>query len=85
MWRGNERESEDRNLGVSLKKRKNLLQIKNLLLTLQSQTGSDARVAEEARLESVYTPKAYPEFESRSLRINKQTVRQVYEIGRAHV
>ncbi len=29
---------------------------------------SDARVAEEARLESVYTPKAYPEFESRSLR-----------------
>ena len=30
---------------------------------------SDARVAEEARLESVYTPKAYPEFESRSLRI----------------
>ena len=30
---------------------------------------SDARVAEEARLESVYTPKAYPEFESRSLRL----------------
>ena len=30
---------------------------------------SDARVAEEARLESVYTSKAYPEFESRSLRI----------------
>ena len=29
---------------------------------------SDARVAEEARLESVYTSKAYPEFESRSLR-----------------
>ena len=29
---------------------------------------SDARVAEEARLESVYTPKGYPEFESRSLR-----------------
>ena len=29
---------------------------------------SDARVAEEARLESVYTPKAYREFESRSLR-----------------
>jgi len=27
-------------------------------------------VAEEARLESVYTPKAYPEFESRSLRSN---------------
>ena len=30
---------------------------------------SDARVAEEARLESVYTSKAYPEFESRSLRL----------------
>ena len=28
-------------------------------------------MAEEARLESVYTPKAYPEFESRSLRLNK--------------
>ena len=28
----------------------------------------DARVAEEARLESVYTSKAYPGFESRSLR-----------------
>ncbi|MDE6637392.1 MAG: hypothetical protein K2K32_04045, partial [Muribaculaceae bacterium] len=45
-----------------------------LVLTLQSQTRRDcdcnfwsgARVAEEARLESVYTPKAYPEFESRS-------------------
>ena len=29
----------------------------------------DARVVEEARLESVYTPKGYHEFESRSLRI----------------
>ena len=29
----------------------------------------DARVVEEARLESVYTPKVYHEFESRSLRI----------------
>ena len=29
---------------------------------------SDARVAEEARLESVYTSKAYPGFESPSLR-----------------
>ena len=28
-----------------------------------------ARVVEEARLESVYTPKGYHEFESRSLRI----------------
>ena len=34
----------------------------------KSIAGSDARVAEEARLESVYTPKGYPEFESRSLR-----------------
>ena len=33
---------------------------------------SDARVAEEARLESVYTPKAYPEFESRSLRSTRR-------------
>ena len=30
----------------------------------------DSRVVEEARLESVYTPKAYRGFESRSLRIN---------------
>ena len=36
---------------------------------------SDARVAEEARLESVYTSKAYPEFESRSLRIEAGTQR----------
>ena len=28
----------------------------------------DARVVEEARLESVYTPKGYPGFESPSLR-----------------
>ena len=34
---------------------------------------SDARVAEEARLESVYTSKAYPEFESRSLRKKRTT------------
>ena len=39
-------------------------------LSLHPQTSnwSDARVAEEARLESVYTSKAYREFESRSLR-----------------
>ena len=30
----------------------------------------DARVAEEARLESVYTPKGYPGFESPSLRVD---------------
>ena len=35
--------------------------------------GKDARVAEEARLESVYTSKAYPGFESPSLRkFNKE-------------
>ena len=32
----------------------------------------DARVVEEARLESVYTPKGYHEFESRSLRKKKR-------------
>lgn len=31
---------------------------------------SDARVAEEANLESLYTPKGYREFESPSLRKN---------------
>ena len=31
-------------------------------------------MAEEARLESVYTPKAYREFESRSLRPNTLTI-----------
>ena len=30
----------------------------------------DARVVEEARLESVYTPKGYPGFESPSLRMS---------------
>ncbi len=50
--------------------------IKIKRLSLHRKTGkprrkasrSGARVAEEARLESVYTPKGYPEFESRSLR-----------------
>ncbi len=32
----------------------------------------DARVVEEARLESVYTPKGYPGFESPSLRKNRK-------------
>ena len=32
--------------------------------------GRDARVVEEARLESVYTPKVYRGFESRFLRSN---------------
>ena len=31
----------------------------------------DARVVEEARLESVYTPKAYRGFESRFLRVKE--------------
>ncbi len=43
---------------------------------------SDARVAEEARLESVYTPKAYPEFESRSLRKIKRWHSSNIEGGR---
>ncbi len=34
----------------------------------------DARVVEEARLESVYTPKVYPGFESRSLRLNTMRI-----------
>jgi hypothetical protein len=33
-------------------------------------SGKDARVVEEARLESVYAPKAYPGFESPSFRPN---------------
>ena len=33
-----------------------------------NETRRDARVVEEARLESVYTPKGYPGFESPSLR-----------------
>ena len=32
----------------------------------------DARAVEEARLESVYTPKVYRGFESRSLRLNHE-------------
>ena len=37
-----------------------------------------ARVVEEARLESVYTPKAYPGFESPSLRRNEREMRSKY-------
>ena len=37
----------------------------------------DARVVEEARLESVYTPKAYRGFESRSLRVKVLKNKQV--------
>ena len=39
------------------------------LLHAEIQRGRDARVVEEARLESVYTPKAYRGFESPSLRM----------------
>ncbi len=42
--------------------------VANVKGRLQSLLWSDARVAEEARLESVCAPKAYREFESRSLR-----------------
>ena len=38
---------------------------------MQRYVWRDARVVEEARLESVYTPKAYHGFESRSLRYKK--------------
>ncbi len=34
----------------------------------------DARVVEEARLESVYTPKGFRGFESRSLRLNTMRI-----------
>ena len=34
----------------------------------------DARVVEEARQESVYTPKVYRGFESRSLRLNTMRI-----------
>ena len=40
----------------------------------------DARVVEEARLESVYTPKAYREFESRSLRKLVRCKSNVYDV-----
>ena len=42
-----------------------------------SQIWSDARVAEEARLESVYTPKAYRGFESPSLRNQHANFQQI--------
>ena len=40
----------------------------------------DAREVEEARLESVYTPKGYPGFESPSLRDVNETNRKQIEI-----
>ena len=48
-----------------------ILLFRNFLLTCSrflERYWRDARVVEEARLESVYTPKAYRGFESRSLR-----------------
>ena len=39
----------------------------------------DARVVEEARLESVYTPKAYRGFESRFLRNNALKLTSKYK------
>ncbi len=39
------------------------------VIILQSETRKGARVAEEARLESVYTSKAYRGFESPSFRL----------------
>gem|GEM_PF-6708491 len=42
---------------------------RRLCLYPHMQPWRGARVAEEARLESVYTPKAYRGFESRSLRV----------------
>ena len=41
---------------------------KRIIFASRKSKRRDARVAEEARLESVYTPKGYPGFESRSLR-----------------
>ena len=40
----------------------------------KAKTRRGARVVEEARLESVYTPKGYHEFESRSLRWKKNNL-----------
>ena len=40
----------------------------------KAKTRRGARVVEEARLESVYTPKGYHEFESRSLRKKKKAL-----------
>ena len=43
---------------------------RKLILSLRPEISRrGARVVEEARLESVYTPKGYHEFESRSLRV----------------
>ena len=44
------------------------LRVTETSCTFAPRTRRGARVVEEARLESVYTPKGYHEFESRSLR-----------------
>ena len=43
--------------------------------------GKDARVVEEARLESVYTPKAYPGFESPSFRKGLELITRLKQIN----
>ena len=47
----------------------------------------DARVAEEARLESVYTSKAYPGFESPSLRLksSNENIREFVSFAEAYL
>ena len=54
------------------------IEINDYLCSVKS-TGSDARVVEEARLESVYTPKAYRGFESPLLRkvMNKPSIKRL--------
>ena len=56
---------------MKLKKTDGVNDFLNEKLYLCTRFWRDARVAEEARLESVYTSKAYPGFESPSLRRNQ--------------
>ncbi len=56
------------------KKKKNTFVAENA----ENTAGRDARVVEEARLESVYTPKVYPGFESPSLRRHEKEKRSKY-------
>ena len=48
----------------------------------QTRLGRDARVVEEARLESVYTSKGYPGFESPSLRRMKEKTKTINEYNK---
>ena len=45
---------------------------KNIVVSLQANFWKGARVVEEARLESVYTSKAYQGFESPSFRTKRE-------------